>query len=67
MGAQMGGNDDEFFDEAKKPRKMKISDAIEDNDSGRKKPMAKKKKKKGGVKGKNEKADDGNMLSYGVQ
>lgn len=66
MGAQMGGSqhdDDDFFNDTKKNRKIKISDAIEDNDAGLKKSVAKKKKKKGG-KGKNEKADEGNMLGF---
>ena len=59
MGAQMGGSqqDDEYFyDDAKKTRKMKISDAIEENDKGMKKPT-KKKKKKGGMS-KSEKVDN---------
>ena len=65
MGAQNGSqNGDDFFaNDEKKNRKMKISDAIEDNDAGMKKSFAKKKKKKGG-KGKSEKADEGNMLGF---
>ena len=66
MGAQMGGmqHDDEFFDDAKKTRKMKISDAIEDNDKGLKKPTKKKKKKS--TMSKSEKVDN-QMLGFSAK
>jgi len=55
--------DANFFDEdpdKARPKKMKISDAIEDQDDGKKKQVTKKKKKKGTKKGKDA---DINMLN----
>lgn len=57
--------DANFFDEDKdevRSKKMKISDAIEDEDSARKKNAGKKKKKKGAKK-----AKDGDINMLNVQ
>ncbi len=52
MGASSNVKDDFFDDDKEKinSRKMKITDAIEDADAGKKKTVLKKKKKKGGKK-----------------
>ena len=57
------GPDADFFDDDKdqiRSKKMKISDAIENQDDGLKKPAMKKKKKKGSRKAKD---GDINMLN----